>query len=381
MKCNPRRSQRGKGASWLLPLLTAMLVSHSAHAELSEDARASAYEIEASSGSVRFYNDALAEESQSQLPRAKQSLELALSIAENEKNVRAQAIVLERLSRVLEQTQQIISSRTRMEKACELRARAKDDVGELVCLERLGPMYLKSINANKAQHAYERLRKLAKKFEDDTLIAESWLGAGRASVLGRRIGPATRELDKALELFQKLGAPDRVADVYLAQAELARVQEQFDQSYALGLKAQQLLPDRTDIALVLIEDALVLGREEEVLSRLARFSTTSLSPVQQLQLSLVTLVVHTAESNQTSLERSARLLFEAFTSLPAAQDTPPEMGAVKRFLRQEKRMSPEVMEALNGVIKILGAEHTSVTELALKKQVDLLISTTRARKK
>lgn len=367
----PRASRPVPGVSLVVSLMLA-LAPHMGHAEVSSDARAAAYEIEASSGSVRFYNDALTEESRGQFPRARQSLELALSVAENEKNIRAQAVIQERLARVLEQTQQTIAARSRMEKACELRAKARDEVGELVCLEHLGPMYLRATNANKAQSAYERLRKLARKYEDSALTAETWLGTGKAATLGHRIGPAQRDLAKAMELFQKEGAPDRVAEVYIAQAELARLQEKFEESYALGLQAQALLPDNTDIALLLIEDALVMGRPEEVLQRLGRLPASSLPAVQQLQLQLVALVIHAANANQQALDRSNRMLFDAYSNLPAAQETPPSMAAVKRFIRQDKRMNPMLVESLNGLLKILGAEHTSVSELALKKQLEVV---------
>lgn len=376
VKVRPGRLRSGFLLRWML--LGVLCIGPIARAEVSDAQRSSTQEIDPASGSARFYVDSISEENRGQLARAKQSLETALSVAQSEKNPRAQAIVLERLALLLEKSGQSINARSRWETACELRAKAKDELGELVCLEQLGPRYIAAQNSARAQKSYERLRKLARKFEDKTVEAETFLGTGRAAVIAHSAGPARRDLEKALEQFQALAMPSKIAEVYYAQAELARGQEDFAGAYALSNKALELDASNTRFALSLLQDTLLLGRYDEVQGRISRLPVSELKPVQKVEMQMVSLVMFAASGNQQGVERSARTLMDAFVSVPASDEGVPATSSVRRFLKQDTRMAPALKETLGGIVVVLSAPHTSVSELALKKQLEVLVDQARA---
>ncbi|MFM7200291.1 MAG: tetratricopeptide repeat protein [Myxococcota bacterium] len=355
-------------------LIWLMWAPFTGKAEVSEAQRGAVGEIRSTSSVSRFYAEALSEERKGQLARARQTLEMAVAVAESEKDARTQAILLERMAILMEKMGQPITARNRLEKACELRGKARDDFGELVCLEQLGPKYLAALNASRAESTYQRLKKLAKKYDDALLEAQCYLGLGQAAVVGQRAGVARRELDKALSAFNALGRSEDVAQVYRAQAELARLSDDHQSSYKLNLMAQELLPDDTRTAIALIEDALILGQHEEVQRRIARLPLSSLTPVQQVELSFVSLVIYLADKNIQGLTRSSLQLHGQFLAIPKTDDAPIGTEPLRRYLKKEARITDTSRETLAGILVILGAERTSVTELALKKQLELLVS-------
>lgn len=346
-------------------------------ATFSDEAREQAHEIPSQSAAGRLYRDALAEEAQGQHNRARQTLELALEIAESDRDKRTQAILLERTALVLEALNQPISARSKLEKACELRRAARDQVGELVCLESLGPRLLDALNASKAEKAYLRVRELARKTDDPVLEAQALLGVGRSALVAHRFKPAQRDLNKAREQFEALSRPTDLARAHEALAELYRLQGDYQAALLSAQKVEGLEPTNPRAILTVLEDSLVLGQTEAVRKRLRSLNEDLLKPLDKVELQLVELALETASRSVSATERASLELQHAVERVPAGEPGRPQTEPVRRFVKGSSAIPGPEKETLSGVLAALGAERHTLSRLVLSRQLDLHLETMR----
>jgi len=157
---------------------------------------------------------------QGELAKSEERTRRALAHFQAKGEVANQVTALELLAQVLERQQRTQEAAEALEQALEIMEAGQDQVGQVLLVQQLVPLYRALGWWDKARAAYVRLGRLADAMGDSERVALALVGLGSCLAELGELPRSLEALDQAREVYLELGQKKRAAMVV---AEMARL--------------------------------------------------------------------------------------------------------------------------------------------------------------